>query len=70
MVMLAVRGSRPMIAWLQTDLPEPDLAHQRHGAAGRDGERHLVDGAQHAFVDSEFDGQVLDAQQILHTVSS
>ena len=46
------------------------LAHQGHRAAGRNGERHLVDGAQHAFVDAELDRQILDSQQIVHTVSS
>ena len=46
------------------------FADQRHRAARRDGEGDLVDGAQHAFVHAELDGQVLDAQQILHTVSS
>jgi hypothetical protein len=46
------------------------FAHQRDGAARRDREGDLVDGAQDAFMDTEIDGQVLDTQQILHTVSS
>ena len=46
------------------------LAHQRERAAGRDRERDVVDGPQDAFVHSELDGEILDAQQILHTPSS
>ena len=68
--MVAVRGSRPMIAWLQTDLPEPDSPTSASVPPGGNRERHVVDGPQDAFMHPELDGQVLDAQQILHTVSS
>jgi hypothetical protein len=46
------------------------FADQGQGAAGRDRERDVVDGPQGALVNAELDGQVLDAQQILHTVAS
>ena len=68
--MVAVRGSRPMMAWLHTDLPEPDSPTSASVPPGGRRERDVVDGAQRAFVDAEVDGQVLDAQQIFHTFSS
>ena len=68
--MVAVRGSRPMIAWLQTDLPEPDSPTSARVPPGGMEKETLSTARSDALVDAELDGQVLDAQQILHTVSS
>ena len=66
----AVRGSRPMIAWLQTDLPEPNSPTSASVPPGGMRKGDVVDGPQDALVDAELDGQIVDPQQILHTVSS
>ena len=65
-----MRGSMPMIAWLHTDLPEPDSPTSATVPPGGIAEGHVVDGPQHAAMDAEVDRQILDAQQILHAVSS
>ena len=52
-----------MIDSAVTDLPEPELADQRHRLAAVDVERDAVDGQHLPLTEAEGDGEILDLQQ-------
>jgi hypothetical protein len=68
--MVAVRGSRPMMAWLHTDLPEPDSPTSAKVPPGGRVKRDMVRRRAACLRGLRSRRQVLDAQQIFHTFSS